>query len=267
MDWDEISRPWLEAAPVLEPSFGQILDILFEEANLSAGEKVLDVGCGTGPTLITAVEAVGETGSVTGIDVAPPLLARAAERVPDTVELITADAGTHSFENEKFDTIISNFGIMFFADNAAAFANLRKAVKPGRRLVATFWGEPLDNPWFLVPWTAVNEFVDDVPKPDPMGPGPTRFRDTSTLDEYLSAAGWKSQYKTHDVHLTVSGPAEKLASLQMNLNVSMMLKEVEASQSALAKVEEKITQGMREFEVDGKVHVPARIHTVTAVAA
>ncbi|MEM8651733.1 MAG: class I SAM-dependent methyltransferase [Pseudomonadota bacterium] len=266
MDWDEISRPWLEAAPVLEPSFAQILDVLFEEANLSAGETVLDVGCGTGPTLVAAVEAVGETGSVTGIDVAPPLLARAAERVPGAVELITADASSHAFESSEFDAIISNFGIMFFADNATAFANLRKAVKQDGRMVATFWGEPTDNPWFLVPWLAVNEFVEDVPKPDPTGPGPTRFRDTSTLGEILSGAGWKSEFKTHDVQLIVSVPAEELATLQMNLNVSMMLKEIEPPESALAKVEEKITQGMREYEVDGKVLVPARIHTVTAVA-
>ncbi|MEO0910599.1 MAG: hypothetical protein AAFX96_09780, partial [Pseudomonadota bacterium] len=60
--------------------------------------------------------------------------------------------------------------------------------------------------------------------------------------------------------------AEELATLQMNLNVSMMLKEIEPPESALAKVEEKITQGMREYEVDGKVLVPARIHTANAIA-
>jgi ubiquinone/menaquinone biosynthesis C-methylase UbiE len=139
MDWDEMAGPWLEAAPCLEASFSEVFKALFSAANLKPGEAVLDVGCGTGPTLIAASKAVGETGRVLGIDVARPLVARARERVPSNVELIIGDAGSHVYDDGAFDAIIAPFGIMFFQDNVAAFRNLRKAVmkkRIGRPLVS-----------------------------------------------------------------------------------------------------------------------------------
>lgn len=76
MDWDELARRWLEAAPNLEASFGEVFRALFDAANLKSREAVLDVGCGTGPTLVAAAETVGEAGRLSDIDVAPPLAAR-----------------------------------------------------------------------------------------------------------------------------------------------------------------------------------------------
>ena len=163
MDWDELARPWLEAAPHLEQSFQEVFDALFATAELKAGEKVLDVGCGTGPTLIRASEAVGENGRVVGIDVAPPLVKRAAERVSGNVDLIVGDASLQSYETETFDAIIANFGVMFFEDNIAAFKNLRQAVPTGGRLVATVWSTMSDNPWFAIPRQIVEEIVEEVP--------------------------------------------------------------------------------------------------------
>lgn len=128
MDWDEMARPWLEAAPDLETAFSEVFEALFQAANLKSGEAVLDVGCGTGPTLVHAAKEVGLDGRVVGIDVAPPLVAVAQKRAPSNVELVVGDAGSYGYETGSFDAIISNFGIMFFNDNAAAFENLRSAM-------------------------------------------------------------------------------------------------------------------------------------------
>ncbi len=99
---------------------------------------MLDVGCGTGPTLTAAADAVGKDGQVFGIDIVPPLLDAAAKRVSDRVELIVGNAGQYDFKAGSFDAIIANFGIMFFADNGSAFTNLRKAVRSEGRMIATF---------------------------------------------------------------------------------------------------------------------------------
>lgn len=224
MDWDEMARPWLEAAPGLEASFSEVFSALFDAAKLKSGEAVLDVGCGTGPTLLAAAKAVGETGRVVGIDVAPPLVARAAERVPSNVELIVGDAGSHVYEDSAFDAIIANFGIMFFQDNEAAFRNLRKAVKQGGRMTATVWATPPENPWFSMPRRIVDERMSDVPRPDPMGPGPMRFGDPSLLKGYLEKTGWEPDIRTIDVQLTPPGTAENVAELHMKVTVGMMLK-------------------------------------------
>lgn len=266
MDWDEMARPWLEAAPDLETSFEQIFDALFGAAALLPGETVLDVGCGTGPTLVTASKAVGEAGRITGIDIAPPLLARAAERALGNVSLIAGDAGTHVFETADFDIVLANFGIMFFQDNAAAFANLRNAVRTGGRMAATVWATPSENPWFSVPRRIVDEIISDVPRPDIKGPGPMRFGDPSELENLLKSAGWAPHIETHDLDLLPPGSAEQLAKLLMKVNVGMMLKGVEATDTELAQIEEALTQAYRDFEDNGRVVVPARIHVVTARA-
>ncbi|WP_419913722.1 class I SAM-dependent methyltransferase [Hoeflea sp.] len=266
MDWDEMARPWLEAAPDLEVSFRDVFELLFAAARLEAGEKVLDVGCGTGPTLLAASEAVGGTGRVLGVDVAPPLVARAAERVPGNVDLVVADAGSHAYESEAFDAVIANFGIMFFEDNAVAFRNLRKAVRRGGRLAATVWATPDVNPWFSMPRRIVDEHVADVPRPDPAGPGPMRFGDPSILEDHLVNSGWKPEIRSVDVHLHPPGTAERVADLHMKVTAGMMLKGVDVADSELERIRKAIADASRAYETEGFIRVPAKIHVVSAVA-
>lgn len=267
MDWDEMARPWLEAAPGLETSFSEVFRALFDAAKLKVGDAVLDVGCGTGPTLLTAAEAVGKTGRVVGIDVAPSLVARAAERVPSNVELIVGDAGSHVYEDGAFDAILANFGIMFFQDNEAAFRNLRNAVKQGGCMTATVWATPPENPWFSMPRRIVDERISDVPRPDPLGPGPMRFGDPSLLKGYLESAGWEADIRTIDVHLTPPGTAENVAKLHMKVTVGMMLKGMEVADSNLSDINDALIQATRKHERAGIIRVPARIHLVTATAS
>ena len=265
MDWDGMARPWLEAAPELEIAFEEVFDTLFAAAALSPGEKVLDVGCGTGPTLIKAANAVGEEGHVLGVDIAPPLLARAAERSPDNVTVELGDAGTYPFEQASFDVILANFGIMFFDDSVAAFKNLRRAVRPGGRLAATVWATPPENPWFSMPRRIVDSIVADVPRPDPTGPGPMRFGDPTALKGYLQEAGWTPSIDTCDVTLLPPGKAAQVARLHKKLTIMRMLDGMVVPDSLLTQIEEAIADENLAFEVDGQMRVPARIHVVTAI--
>ena len=78
------------------------------------------------------------------------MLARAAERLPPgaPVKFVRADATTHRFESAAFDLLFSRFGVMFFAEPARAFANLRTALKPSGRLAFACWRKFDENPWF-----------------------------------------------------------------------------------------------------------------------
>ena len=261
-----MARPWLEAAPGLEASFQEVFDALFDAAKLKSGEQVLDVGCGTGPTLLVASKAVGDLGRVVGIDVAPPLVAHAAERVSHNVELIVGDAGSYAYDEGLFDAVIANFGIMFFQDNEAGFRNLRKSVKQGGRMAATVWAAPTENPWFSVPRRIVDAKIPDVPRPDPAGPGPMRFSDPSLLAGYLEGAGWEPEIRTVDVFLTPPGTAEEVAELHMKVTVGMMLKGMEVAEGKLHEIKNSVTQAMQAYESAGDIRVPAKIHVVTAIA-
>jgi SAM-dependent methyltransferase len=113
-------------------------------AAIQPGERVLDVGCGAGRTSLDAARAGGH---VLGVDVSERMLERARQRAAGSAEFVLGDAQTHPFEPASFDVVISRCGLMFFADPDAAFANIRRALRPGGRLVGLIWQRYEDNEW------------------------------------------------------------------------------------------------------------------------
>lgn len=120
---------------------GAFGDALLEAAALSAGERVLDVGCGAGAVTVEAARRVRPDGLVLGIDVSPDLLALARDRVSSAglteVELVEADAGAYPYDEGTFDIVVSRNSLMFFTNADAAFARLARALRPGGRIAFT----------------------------------------------------------------------------------------------------------------------------------
>ena len=95
-------------------------------------------------------------GSVTGIDIAPSMIAAARQRTPAAeIEWIVGDAASHDLAPGSYDAVISRFGVMFFADPVAAFDNLRQATRIGARLVVTVWSHLFASGFFSIPYTVV----------------------------------------------------------------------------------------------------------------
>jgi len=134
--WNEDRAAWwLANADARERQLQPVSDALFERASLQPGERVLDVGVGSGPTTGQAWEAVRPDGSVTGIDIAAPMINAARQRVAaPEIEWIVGDAAAYDFPPKTYDAVISRFGVMFFVDPPAAFRNLCQATRPGGRL-------------------------------------------------------------------------------------------------------------------------------------
>jgi SAM-dependent methyltransferase len=141
-------RRWVERQQSQDVVLGPILQATLERAQPRQGERVVDIGCGTGASSIALAERVGPSGQVLGVDVSAPMLARASERLPPVapVRFIHADATTYRFESAAFDLLFSRFGVMFFAEPARAFANLRIALKPSGRLAFACWRSSMKIP-------------------------------------------------------------------------------------------------------------------------
>jgi SAM-dependent methyltransferase len=104
---------------------------------------------------------------------------------------IEGDAQVHSFEPGSFDVVISRFGVMFFADPAAAFTNLHTATKPGGCLVFVCWQPMTENQWLLVPGAALAEHIP-LPDPGPPdAPGMFALADSGRMRGILASAGWR----------------------------------------------------------------------------
>ena len=126
-------------------------DQVFRRAcGIQARDHVLDIGCGAGQTTRQAARTA-RSGSALGVDVSVPAIEHARElaRAEDlrNVAFERADAQVYRFPREHFDVAISRFGTMFFGDPAAAFANVKRALRPGGRLVMMVWQAPERNEW------------------------------------------------------------------------------------------------------------------------
>ena len=147
------------------------------------GERALDVGCGCGTTTLR----LRDLGcAVTGIDVSGPMLEVARARAPE-LSFVLADAATHAFRAEH-DLVFSRFGVMFFEDPVAAFANLRTSLAPGGRLAFACWRALADNPWAAAPLAATRDLLPPPEPVEPHAPGPFAFADRDRLIGILERA-------------------------------------------------------------------------------
>ncbi len=226
------------------------------------GEQILDVGCGSGQTTLQLGEAVGPTGRVVGVDVSLPLLA-AARRRPRVaqVSFVEADAQTHAFE-PRFDAIFSRFGVMFFADPVAAFANLRRALAPTGRVVFVCWRAAGDNPMMTVPMAAAAKHFPPQPPPDPDAPGPFAFADRGRLSRILGAAGFGAVDITpHDEPI---GGNDRANTLELALSIGPLGRLLRAQPEQRAVVIDDVRDALEPFLVDGIARVPSGTWIVTA---
>jgi SAM-dependent methyltransferase len=211
------SRQWNEAnaerwrrlrAPMTRPlaRFGKIA---LETLAPRRGESALDVGCGFGDTTLALARA---TGAALGVDVSRPFLEVAEREAAHGARYLLADAQTHRFD-ERFDLLFSRFGIMFFDDPPAAFANLRGALREGARFAAVVWGPWQQNEWARIPLEVLRE---ELPVSDPQaGPGPFSLSDADRLAALLEGAGFgqvaidrvELPFEADAAQLTEQGPA------------------------------------------------------------
>lgn len=184
---------WARQQQVQDVLLAPIADILIDRANPKAGERVVDVGCGSGATTMAFARKVGPSGHVLGVDVSGPMLERARAGAPadGSVEFVQADATVYPFQPANADLVASRFGVMFFADPAKSFSNIHGVLRPSGRLALICWREPRENPWMMAPLQAVYKHAPKLPPQGPEDPGPFSFASEARVHRILDAAGFK----------------------------------------------------------------------------
>jgi SAM-dependent methyltransferase len=185
---------WSDRQVAQDVLLAPVSDILIARIAAKSGDRILEIGCGCGGLSIALAGQVAPGGSVLSVDISAPMLARAREVAPSDlpVEFVLADATVHPFEQGRFDLLVSRFGVMFFADPAASFANMRRALKPSGRLVFACWREPSENPWMMTPLQAVYQHVPKLPPPEPDDPSPFAFASEARVTRILREAGFSA---------------------------------------------------------------------------
>ena len=185
-----LGEKWAKYQAEMDRTLADSAEAALALANAQPGEQVLDIGCGSGGTSLLLAEAVGPGGAVTGVDVSRPMLNLARTRTASkNLQFIEADAATHLFRPD-FDLIFSRFGVMFFVDPVGAFANIRKAGKPGARLVFICWQSVAENEWASLPYRIAEPLLPKQQSADPDAPGPFAFANPDRLRRILEQAGF-----------------------------------------------------------------------------
>lgn len=263
----QMGAQWAANEARTERGLAPVLEALLAWAAPTPGMRVVDVGCGAGGTTLALSQAVGPGGRVTGLDVSAVILEAARARLAGTantsVEL--ADALTWETRGPRADLLFSRFGVMFFGDPVAAFANLRRALQPGGRFAFAAWAALADNPWINTPLQAALATLPPLPAEDPGEPGQFAFGDPARVLRILHDAGFNPavvrgfdfamRWPGDDVARTASGVAT------MGQVGRALRDRTEAERS---RATEAIADALAPLVRDGWITLPARVWLFSA---
>lgn len=184
---------WLANHTRFEGMIAPAGDALLAAAQFQPGETVIDIGCGAGALTLEIARRVAPGGSVTGLDISPPLIGACKSRAEaagiTNARFVLGDASAADLDGARFDRLVSRFGVMFFDDPYGAFHHMRGFLKPRGLLTFLCWGPIADNPWYGA-ITAVARRYSEAPPVAPRAPGPFAFEEAAYVREILSEAGF-----------------------------------------------------------------------------
>lgn len=254
---------WITFGTQLDELFAGVNATLLKTAAPSKSDTILDIGCGTGAT---TRDFAAQSASAHGIDISTTMLAHAQKSAPENTTFTRADAQTEPLPTAHYDHLVSRFGVMFFENPIAAFTNLRTGLKPNGSLTMACWAPFKQNPWFTIPRFIATDLLGFPPSHDPYAPGPFAFADTDHTLKILTDSGFQNPtVQTHDIPLSLTGDAKHAANLSAYIGPADSVIRAQGGTAAdKAKIVAATQEKLREYETNGTVIVPAKIHIYSA---
>jgi ubiquinone/menaquinone biosynthesis C-methylase UbiE len=200
----EMYERWL-----VGPLFRPFAESIILDLDVSPGESVIDIACGTGIVARVAKTRVGEAGRVIGVDISADMLSVARSVAPG-IEFREGSAAALPVEDgEKFDVVVCHQGFQFFPDKAAAAAQMRRALKEGGKLAVATWRSDEESPFLHELRRVAERHLG------PIADQRYNFAEAA-LEAYVSDAGFnKVRVKTisHTVHFDDAGQFVRLNSM------------------------------------------------------
>ncbi|GAA3524404.1 hypothetical protein GCM10022234_21330 [Aeromicrobium panaciterrae] len=187
-----MSGAWEAHTAGIEQTNGTATEMLLELAAIEPGDRVLELGAGTGHLAVHLAELVGSNGALVASDISPAMVDLIEQKLDGlrqaTAEVI--DAAAITGPAEAYDVVVSRMGLMFVTEPLRAFQEIRRVLRPGGRLAAAVWAAPGRNPWMTaVGMSAVMNGVLSGPPPTTPG-GPFSLGDPEQLEKLARDAGF-----------------------------------------------------------------------------
>jgi ubiquinone/menaquinone biosynthesis C-methylase UbiE len=266
------TRAWADEYQAIDRLLDDSTRVALDRAAPKVGERVIDIGCGSGTTVLELAVRVGPSGYVLGADVSKPSVERARERIAAAgvaqAEIILCDVSTHIFPANSFDLVFSRFGVMFFADPAATFASIRKAMKPDGRLALAVFRTLQENAWATGIVAAVSHLLPPITPPGPEAPGQFSWGDAARVHRILETAGFQDvSLAPHDPAMPLAGSREAAEAASFMSRIGPVVRAMsDASEEQRKEVRAALEAFFRSHEGPQGIVLQGAIWVVTARA-
>ncbi len=266
-DWDRVAPAWEKWDRMLDQNMAFINYRLVGDARLRSGHRVLDLGSGTGYPALLAAQAVGEEGSVVGLDLAERMLGvanrKAGELKLSNVTFRTEDVTTLPFGPSSFDAVTSRFCLMFLPDIPKAVGEIVRVLKPGGYLAAAVWSAAEKNAFLRLPMDIIKQFVT-LPPPAPDQPGLFRLAKAGDLLGIAEKAGLQAVTDDEVLGESPFDSAEQYLTSVLELAAPLQPLFAKLSGEQRGRAEAEIRNAADRYRRDGKISLPMAVRIVVA---
>ncbi len=249
-----------------------LVPLIFEPYGADAAERlaalnsssVLELAAGTGVVTRHLARSLPATTAIVATDLNQEMLDEAAATGTErAVEWKQADALALPFPDESFDTVICQFGVMFFPDKAKAFAEARRVLRPGGTLLFSVWDEIRENEFADVVTNSLAEMFPDDP-PRFLARTPHGYHDEATILADLAAGGFEDEPTIEIVteRSTASSPDVPAIAYCQGTPLRTEIEALGSLTVATAAAADAVAQRFGDGRVDGKIQaliVSARV--------
>jgi SAM-dependent methyltransferase len=266
--WRGAAEYWTKHAPTIRAIFAPLTEKLIDAAGIAPGQKVLDIAGGAGEPSLVIAERIAPEGFVTCTDIAPEMLAGAAQRARESeisnikFEICSADA--LPFPDNSFDAAVCRFGAMFFPDTLAALREVLRVLRPGGRVAFAVWGPAEHNPFFTVTRSIVARYFPP-PTEDEDAPGAFRYAAPDKLAALWREAGaLEVNEDVFQFSACAPMPAGQFWQFQCELSDTLRGKIAQLSAAEIAEIERDVATAVQPFFPGHRMDIPVQVLVVRA---
>ncbi len=260
--WQTSARYWDKYRVLIEQMFAPLTSGLIEEARIGIGQKVLDIGGGSGEPSLTISSIVGPTGSVMYTDPAAGMVesaqAEAHRRGLTNIRFRQCSADDLPFPDRTFDVAVGRLSAMFFVDPVKAVREALRVILEGGYVSFVVWGPKEANPFFSVIADVIDRFVEGPPE-DSGARDVFRFAVPGELAGILQQAGAKNVVERRlDFQIEAAVSFEQFWQLRTEMSGTLREKMARLAPAQLPTVKQAVVDAAQRYFVSGTMSFPAQ---------
>jgi len=260
--WQTSARYWDKYRALIAQIFAPLTSGLVDEARIKTGQRVLDIGGGTGEPALTICSIVGPTGSVMYTDPVAGMLettqTEAARRGVTNIHFTQCSADELPFADRSFDAAVGRLSAMFLVDPVKALREALRVIAEDGIVSFVVWGPKEANPFFSAVTDVIDRFVE-VPPPEPDAPETFRFAAPGKLVRVLENAGAKNVIERR-LNFQIEAPIsfEQFWQLRTEMSGTLRDKMVRLMPTERPTVKHAVADAVRRYFVSGTMSFAAQ---------